>query len=89
MLMQGTKAFILQERTSGSLIWLWGILGTVILFLLVDYLTTTTLLSKIPYFNDALLYLVPIYYFSTLFLSFRAYGSGLGASIPTFGPHLR
>ena len=84
MLMQGTKAFIFKERSFGSLIWLWGILGTLILFLLVDYLTTITLLSKIPYFSDALLYLVPIYYFSTLFLSFRAYGSGLGASIPTF-----
>jgi hypothetical protein len=84
MLMQATKAFIFKERTSGSLIWLWGILGTVILFLLVDYLTTITLLSKIPYFNDALLYLVPIYYFSTLFLSFRAYGSSLGAYISTF-----
>jgi hypothetical protein len=41
-------------------------------------------LSKIPYFSDALLWLIPIYYFFTLFLSNRAYGSDLGASIPTF-----
>ena len=84
MLMQGTKAFIFKERRLASLIWLWGVLGTLILFLLVDYLTTITLLSKIPYFSDALLWLIPIYYFFTLFLSNRAYGSDLGASIPTF-----
>ena len=84
MLMQGTKAFIFQERTSGSLIWLWGILGTVILFLLVDYLTTITLLSRIPYFSDALLWLIPIYYFFTLYLCYRAYGSSLSSLIPIF-----
>ena len=84
MLMQGTKAFIFKERRLASLIWLWGVLGTLILFLLVDYLTTITLLSRIPYFNDALLYLVPIYYFFTLFLSCRVYGLGLGSLIPTF-----
>ena len=84
MLMQAAKAFIFKERRLASLIWLWGVLGTLILFLLVDYLTTITLLSKIPYFSDALLWLIPIYYFFTLFLSIRAYGSDLGASIPTF-----
>jgi len=51
------------------------VLGTLILFLLVDYLTTFTLLSKIPYLSDALLWLIPIYYFFTLFLSYRAYVS--------------
>ena len=84
MLMQGTKAFIFKERRLASLIWLWGVLGTLILFLLVDYLTTITLLSKIPYFSDALLWLIPIYYFFTLFLSCRVYGLGLGSLIPTF-----
>ena len=54
MLMQGTKAFIFKERRLASLLWLWGVLGTLILFLLVDYLTTITLLSRIPYFSDAL-----------------------------------
>ena len=84
MLMQATKAFIFKERRLTSLIWLWGVLGTLILFLLVDYLTTFTLLSKIPYFSDALWWLIPIYYFFTLYQSYRAYGSDLGASIPTF-----
>jgi hypothetical protein len=84
MLMQRTKACIFKERRQASLNWLRGVLGTLILFLLVDYLTTITLLSKIPYFNDALLYLVPIYYFFTLFLSCRVYGLGLGSLIPTF-----
>ena len=68
-------SFIFKERSSGSLIWLWGILGTVILFLLVDYLTTITLLSRIPYFSDALLWLIPIYYFFTLSQSYRAFAS--------------
>ena len=77
-------AFFFKKRRLASLIWLWGVLGTLILFLLVDYLTTFTLLSKIPYFSDALWWLIPIYYFFTLYQSYRAYGSDLGASIPTF-----
>ena len=77
-------AFFFKKRRLASLIWLWGVLGTFMLFLLVDYLTTFTLLSKIPYFSDALLWLIPIYYFFTLYQSYRAYGSDLGASIPTF-----
>jgi len=84
MLIQATQAFIFKERRLASLVWLWGVLGTLILFLLVDYLTTFTLLSKIPYLSDALLWLIPIYYFFTLFLSSRTYGSDLGASISTF-----
>jgi len=75
MLIQATQAFIFKERRLSSLVWLWGVLGTLILFLLVDYLTTFTLLSKIPYLSDALLWLIPIYYFFTLFLSYRAYVS--------------
>jgi hypothetical protein len=82
--MQATKAFVFKERRLASLVWLWGVLGTLMLFLLVDYLTTFTLLSKIPYLSDALLWLIPIYYFFTLFLSSRTYGSDLGASISTF-----
>ncbi len=82
--MQATKAFVFKERRLASLVWLWGVLGTLMLFLLVDYLTTFTLLSKIPYLSDALLWLIPIYYFFTLYQSYRAYGSDLGASIPTF-----
>ena len=84
MLMQVTKAFIFKERRLASLIWLWGVLGTLILFLLVDFLTTFTLLSEISYLCDLLFCLIPIYYFFTLFLSYPAYGSDLGASIPTF-----
>jgi len=84
MLIQATQAFIFKERRPASLIWLWGVLGTLILFLLVDYLTTITLLSKIPYFSDALLWLIPIYYFFTLYLCYRAYGSSLSSLIPIF-----
>jgi len=84
MLMQATQTFIFKERRLASLVWLWGVLGTLMLFLLVDYLTTFTLLSKIPYLSDALLWLIPIYYFFTLFLSSRTYGSDLEASISTF-----
>jgi len=84
MLMQATQAFIFKERRLASLIWLWGVLGTLMLFLLVDYLTTITLLSKIPYFSEALLWLIPIYYLFTLYLCYLAYGSGLGASILAF-----
>ena len=84
MLMQGTKAFVFKERRLASLVWLWGLLGTLILFLLVDYLTTITLLSRIPYFSDTLLWLIPIYYFFTLYLCYRAYGSSLSSLIPIF-----
>ena len=84
MLMQATQAFIFKERRLASLIWLWSLFGTLMLFLLVDYLTTITLLSKIPYFSEALLWLIPIYYLFTLYLCYLAYGSGLGASILAF-----
>ena len=84
MLMQATQAFIFKERRLASLIWLWSLFGTLMLFLLVDYLTTITLLSKIPYFSEALLWLIPIYYLFTFYLSYRAFGSGLGASISAF-----
>ena len=84
MLIQATQAFIFKERRLASLVWLWGVLGTLILFLLVDYLTTFTLLSRIPYFSNALFWFIPIYYFFTLFLSCRVYGLELGSLIPTF-----
>ena len=84
MLMQATKAFVFKERRLASLIWLWSLFGTLMLFLLVDYLTTITLLSKIPYFSEALLWLIPIYYLFTLYLCYLFYGSGLGASILAF-----
>ena len=48
MLMQATQAFIFKERRLASLVWLWGVLGTLILFLLVDYLTTFTLPLPVP-----------------------------------------
>jgi hypothetical protein len=32
MLMQTTQTFIFKERRLASLIWLWGVLGTLILF---------------------------------------------------------
>jgi len=76
--MKKIKAFIFKERRLASLIWLWGLLGTVILFVLsvlLDYLETFTPLSRIPYFSGALVLLIPIYYFFTLYLSSRAYTS--------------
>ena len=39
MLMQGTKAFIFKERRLASLIWLWGVLGNLIVSVLVDFLS--------------------------------------------------
>jgi signal transduction histidine kinase len=84
MLIQATQSFIFKERRLASLVWLWGVLGTLILFLLVDYLTTFTLLSRIPYFSDALLWLRPIYYFLTLFLCSRVYGLWFGSILSTF-----
>ena len=89
MLIQATQAFIFKERRLASLVWLWGVLGTLILFLLVDYLTTFTLLSKIPYFSDALLWLIPIYYFFTLYLSSKAYKPGLSSAGKTFFQFIR
>ena len=84
MLIQGTKAFIFKERGLASLILLWGLLGTLILFLLVDFLTTITLLSKIPYFSALLFWLIPIYYFFTLYQSYRAYASNPEPFVSTF-----
>ena len=55
MLMQSTKAFIFKERRQASLIWLWGVLGTLILwfiwgfyaiFFTVDYQENTSSLRK-------------------------------------------
>ena len=55
MLMQSTKAFIFKERRQASLIWLWGVLGTLILwiiwsfyaiFVTADYQENTSSLRK-------------------------------------------
>ena len=75
MLMQATKAFVFKERRLASLIWLWGVLGTLIVSFIVDYLTRIPFLSEIPGYNYVVVCFIPIYYFYTLFLSYRAYGS--------------
>ena len=73
MLMQATQAFIFKERRPASLIWLWGVLGTLILFLLVDSIDRTFFIGTSNY--GEVYWLIPIYYFFTLFLSYRAYVS--------------
>ena len=73
MLMQATKAFVFKERRLASLIWLWGVLGTLIVFFAVDYLANSFVIGP-SYYGEAF-WLIPIYYFLTLFLSYRAYVS--------------
>ena len=82
MLMQSTKAFVFKERRLASLIWLWGVLGTVILFLLVDYLALSFVMG--PSSSGKAFWLIPIYYFFTLYLSFNAYNPGLSSIGKTF-----
>ena len=80
--MQSTKAFIFKERRLASLIWLWGVLGTLILFLLVDYLALSFVMG--PSRSGKAFWLIPIYYFFTLYLSFNAYNPGLSSIGKTF-----
>ena len=84
MLMQATKAFVFKERRLASLIWLWGLLGTLVVSFIVDYLTRIPFLSDIPGYGYVVVCFIPIYYFFTLHQSYRAYGSGLGAFISAF-----
>ena len=46
LLMESFKAFIFKERSLRSLIWFWGIFGTILLFLLVDVLATIPLIKR-------------------------------------------
>ena len=82
--MQATKAFVFKERRLASLIWLWGVLGTLVVSFIVDYLTRIPFLSDIPGYGYVVVCFIPIYYFFTLHQSYRAYGSGLGAFISAF-----
>ena len=82
MLMEATKAFVFKERRLASLIWLWGVLGTLILFLLVDYLAPSFVMG--PSRSGKAFWLIPIYYFFTLYLSFNAYNPGLSSIGKTF-----
>ena len=73
MLMQATKTFVFKERRLASLIWLWGVLGTLIVSFIVDSIDRTFVIGTS---NDGEVYwLIHIYYFLTLFLSYRAYVS--------------
>jgi hypothetical protein len=71
--MEKIKAFVFKERSLRSLIWLWGILGTLILSLIVDLLSNSFLSGPWGYGNS--FWLIAIYYFFTLFLSYRTYTS--------------
>ena len=68
--MESVKAFIFKERSLRSLIWLWGIFGTILLFLLVDALATIPLIKRIPYLEDWIYLPVPIYYLFVFYLGF-------------------
>ena len=70
LLMESVKAFIFKERSLRSLIWLWGIFGTILLFLLVDALATIPFIKRIPYLEDWIYLPVPIYYFFVFYLGF-------------------
>ena len=84
MLMQATKAFIFKERRLASLIWLWGVRGTLIVSFIVEYLTRIPYLSDIPGYGYVVLSFIPLYYLFTLHQSFRAYGSGVLECISAF-----
>ena len=80
--MQATKTFVFKERRLASLIWLWGVLGTLIVFFAVDYLANSFVIG--PSYYGEVFWLIPIYYFFTLYLCYLAYGSGLKAFISAF-----
>ena len=77
MLMQATKAFVFKERRLASLIWLWGVFGTLIVSFAVDYLANSFVIGPSNY--GKAFWLIPIYYFFTLYLSFKAYKPGLSS----------
>ena len=66
-------AFFFKKRRLASLIWLWGVLGTLIVSFAVDYLANSFMTGIWGFGNVS--WLIPIYYFLTLFLSYRAYVS--------------
>lgn len=68
--MEKVKAFVFKQRRLASLIWLWGVLGTVIIAFTIDFLANSFVIS--PYYGEVF-WLIPIYYFFTLFLSYQAY----------------
>ena len=52
------------------MIWIWGIFGTILLFLSIDALATTSLFQKTPYLSDWIYLLVPGYYLFVFYLGF-------------------
>ena len=82
--MKKIKAFIFKERRLASLIWIWGIIGTIIVAIAAYFLSAIPYLSDIPGYSIAILSLVPTFYFFTLFLSFKYYKKGLRAYIFIF-----
>ena len=63
--------------------------GILVVSFVVGYLTRIPFLSEILGYSYVVLYFIPIYYFFTLYRSYRAYGSGLGAFISTFFQFIR
>jgi len=82
--MESVKAFIFKERSWRSLFWLWGIFGTIFLFLLIDQLTLTQFVNNIPFVADWLHWLIPIYYFFIFYLSFRDIEFSIGSIVHCF-----
>ena len=61
------------------MIWIWGIFGTILLFLLINALTSTGLFQKISFLTNWIYLLVPSYYLFVFYLSFRSFSSILHA----------
>ena len=61
------------------MIWIWGIFGTILLFLLINALTSTGLFQKISFLTNWIYLLVPSYYLFVFYLSFRNFSSILHA----------
>ena len=57
------------------MIWIWGIFGTILLFLLINALTSTGLFQKISFLTNWIYLLVPTYYLFVFYLSFSSFSS--------------
>ena len=75
-------AFFFKKRRLASLICLWGVLGTLVVSFIVDSIGRTFVIGTSNY--GEVYWLIPIYYFFTLYLSFKAYKPGLSSIGKTF-----
>ena len=75
-------AFFFKKRRLASLICLWGVLGTLVVSFIVDSIARTFVIGT--HFYGEVHWLIPIYYFFTLYLCYLAYGAGSKALVKTF-----